>query len=139
MKSTLSILGLYNYDNTIFDNMVLPENITQDDVINNLLMELSEFEILYTSPVFMKSAIEFWSKKQLAKWEKLNATLHFDYNPINNLYRDETETNTETRDLGGTITHNSTTSGTTQNSGTDTQKEYTSGFNETTSTLAKRS
>ena len=73
-KSWLSILGLYNWDNTIFDNMVLPEDFTADDkttLINNLLMETAELEVLYTDPDFMKNAIEAWSAKEVYTWTRL--------------------------------------------------------------------
>jgi hypothetical protein len=124
MRATLSILGLYNYDSTIFDDFTLPVGIVKDDVINNLVMELSEFEVLYPTPDLMKNAIKFWSAKESPKWGKLYATLNLEYNPLNNAYRDETTTDTRTPNLTST------------NSGTDTDTEYTSGFNETTPTLA---
>jgi hypothetical protein len=158
MKELFSILTLYNADNTIFDNFMLPEVVQKDDVINNLLVELAELEVLYANPDTMKTLIGFWSKKELPVWNKLAATLNMDYNPLENLYRHEEYTDNETRNLAGTDnenrnlsgsdnetrnlagtgTHKSITTGTTQNNGTDTQKEYVSGFNETTPTLAKQ-
>ena len=50
-KATLSILGLYNYDNTIFDDFALPAqmNTEKETLIDNLLMECAEFEILYAT------------------------------------------------------------------------------------------
>ena len=42
----LSILGLYEYDNTIFDNLVLPPNIDkelvikQDDTFSDITVEV---------------------------------------------------------------------------------------------------
>jgi hypothetical protein len=56
----------------------------------------------------------------------------------NNQTRNLTGSYNELRDLGGSTTHHSETEGTTANSGTDTQKEYVSAFNETTVTLAKQ-
>jgi hypothetical protein len=138
MNTLMSVLAVYNFDNTLFDNLVLPAGVDKDDVVNNILVELCEFEVLYPDPDVLKSVIGFWSKKELSVWTKLNTTTTLDYNPLNNLYRDETETHTETRDLGGTTSHNSTTTGSTQNSGTDSQKEYISAFNETTATLSKQ-
>jgi hypothetical protein len=158
MKSLLSILALYNADASIFDNFMLPQGVQKDDVVNNLLVELAEFEIIYPNPDTMKSVIGFWSKKELPVWNKLFATTQLTYEVLENLYRHEeyadketrnlagtdnetrnlAGTDNETRDLTGTGTHNSTTTGTTQNSGTDTQKEYASGFNEVTPTLAKQ-
>lgn len=131
MIARLSILGLYDFDNTIFDNLQLPVGILKDDVVNNLLIELSELECLYPNPNLMKSAIGFWSAKKLPQWVKQYATTQFDYKPLNNAYRDEDTTDTDDRNLNNTTTHDLTTA----DSGTDTDTNYTSGFNETTATM----
>ena len=148
MKATLSILALYNYDNAVFDNLLLPVGIDKDDVVNNLLLELAELEIIYPNYDTMKAAIGFWSKKELSVWNKLYDTTQYEYNAIHNFDRTEEYTDTETRnlagtdnetrDLAGTDTRNSVTNGTTTNNGTDTSKEYVSGFNEAVATLAKQ-
>jgi hypothetical protein len=101
MSALLSILALYNYDNTVFDNFVIPIGIDKEDVTNNLLMELAEFEVIYANPDMMKSAIGFWSKKELSVWQKLYNTTMFDYKPLENLYRTEEYTDNETRNLAG--------------------------------------
>jgi hypothetical protein len=101
MKASLSILGLYNYDNTVFDNFQIPTGIDKEDVTNNLLMELAEFELIYSSFDMMKSAIGFWSKKEFPVWQKLYNTTMFDYKPLENLYRTEEYTDSETRNLTG--------------------------------------
>ena len=59
-KATLSILGLYNYDNSIFDDMQLPTALTgrKDEIKEDILLECAEFEILYPDSDFMKFAIK---------------------------------------------------------------------------------
>ena len=91
MPATLSILGLYNVNSTIFDTMSLPADINtnKSTLINNLLMECAEFEILYPDPEFMKNAIAAWSASMVAVWEKQLATTKFDYDPIANYNRFE--------------------------------------------------
>ena len=43
---TLSVLGLYNYDDTLFDPMVVPDGVDKTNVlIPNLLSELAELEV----------------------------------------------------------------------------------------------
>lgn len=96
-KSNLSILGLYYAKPTIFDGMSLPEGLSRQDTIDNILLECAELEILYTDPDFMATAVAIWSRAQLPSWEKLYATTNFDYNPIWN--KDGEITETETRDL----------------------------------------
>ncbi len=95
---TLSILGLYNYDNTLFDEMQVPEGVDKTGIlIPNLLAELSELEVIYPRPDVMKTIIGVWSRKQKPVWEKLMATVNLEYNPIYN--KDGYYQETETRDL----------------------------------------
>ena len=102
----LDLITIYNYDNTIFDNLQLPSSMNKDDFINSLLLETAELELLYSRADFLKFAIGAWSKKELSIWEKLDATLHYEYNPIYNTDRTETETVNEekrgTSEVSGT-------------------------------------
>lgn len=123
--STMSLLGLYNYDNTLFNNMAYPSMFTTDDkttFLNNLLMEVAELEVIYTDPSFMKFAIENWSKKELYTWNRIYAAANAEYDPIENYNRMETSTDTTegTRKHTGTDTTTNTGTDTTTNSGTDT-------------------
>ena len=123
--STMSVLGLYNYDNTLFNSMAYPALFTADDkttFLNNLLMEVAELEVIYTNPSFMKFAIENWSKKELYTWERIYAASTAEYNPIENYNRMEESTDTTegTRKHTGTDTTTNTGTDTTTNSGTDT-------------------
>lgn len=107
----LDLIMLYNYDNSIFDNLQLPASIIKDDFITELLLETAELELLYSKPDFLKFAIGVWSKKELAIWEKLEATLHYDYDPIYNTDRTETETITEEKTGKRNIDGSSTDTG----------------------------
>lgn len=102
MSSTMSILGLYNYDATIFDNMKLPTQVDKETLIGNILSECAEVEILYSDPEYIKYAIGLWSSKELATWQRLADTFELEYNPLYNV--DATEYTKETRDLHGTET-----------------------------------
>ena len=85
MKATISLLGLYNYDNSILDGLTLPSNFESgslETLKNNLLMETAEFELLYTDFDFLKFAITQWSNKQQLEWSELRKTQLYDYNPI---------------------------------------------------------
>lgn len=95
--ATLSILGLYNFDNSIFDGFRVPENVEKETAVNNILMECAELEIIYTNPEFMKFAITNWTNKEFAVWDDLQKTKEYEYNPIWN--KDGTVIETETRDL----------------------------------------
>lgn len=125
--ATLSILGLYTYDSTIFDLMCWPSEFTQDDkqaTINNILMEGAELEILYPDAVFMKSAIAAWSYKEKPVWQRIHTASLLEYNPIENYRRNETESietsKTEQHSGNDTTSHTGTESSTSSNTNTAT-------------------
>lgn len=91
---TLSLLGLYQYNEQLFDGLRLPSGVNKDTFIDNLLAETAEFEVIYPDAEFMANMIAVWSEKELPVWEKLNETLHYDYDPISNYDRHEESTNT---------------------------------------------
>lgn len=128
-QAWLSLLGLYNWDNSIFDNMVLPEGFTPDDkttLINNLLMETAELEVLYTDPDFIKNAIEAWSAKEVYTWTRLYDAMMAQYSPIENFdrYEDVDEQNR------GAMTHSGTDS--VSGSGEDTITNKITSFDNNT-------
>lgn len=87
--ATLSLLGLYKYDSTILDGLVLPQNVDRDILINNLLAETAELEIIYTDPEFLQNIIAIWARKELPVWTEIEKTLRYDYDPISNYERRE--------------------------------------------------
>ena len=101
-RTKLSLLGLYNWDNTIFDGLKLPSELDKEELVNNLLMELAELTILYTDSDFMKKAISSWSSIRLHTWERMAKVLYEDYDPFINIKRDEVRTIVQERDLMGT-------------------------------------
>lgn len=99
MNTLLSIITLYRYDPTIFDGLIIPEQLDKEILVDNILLELGELELLYNDPNMMKFAIERWSAKESKKWNDLYTTTTFEYNPIHNYDRIEDFTDTETRQL----------------------------------------
>ena len=100
----VSILTMYNNYPDIFDDMVLPVGVEKEVVINSIISELAELDLLYSNPIVLKPLISVWSNKELYNWTKLFATMNFDYNPIDNYDRTETETinNERTNNASGT-------------------------------------
>lgn len=108
MNSTISILGLYNADPSLFDDMKLPKAIDRETVINGILMKCSELEVLYPDPDYMKNALRIWSAYRVTVWQSLYETTQYDYNPIWN--KDGTITETESRDTSSNATGEGTQS-----------------------------
>lgn len=108
-RTKLSLLGLYNWDSTIFDGLKLPSELNKEELVNNLLMELAELTVLYTDSDFMKKAITSWSTIRYHTWERMAKVLYEDYEPFINIKRDEVRTILQERDLRGTGENNTST------------------------------
>lgn len=92
--ATLSVMGLYNTDSTLFDMMSYPEGFTDDQkqtTIENILVECAELECLYPNPYVMKTIIGIWSRKEKPYWDRVYSASLLEYNPIENYRRNETE------------------------------------------------
>ena len=90
--ANLSIIGLYGWDNTLFDLLTLPDGLSKADLINNICSQLAELELLYPNPEVMKTLIGVWSNSCQYEWNKLYETMLLEYNPIDNYDRTETRT-----------------------------------------------
>ena len=95
MGASLSLIGLYQWNNGLFETMAIPDGFTneqKDLLINAILLECGELEVIYPNYDFMKFAIEAWSHKELPTWQRIyNASL-LEYNPIENYNRTEETT-----------------------------------------------
>lgn len=91
----MTVLGLYNYNDTIFNSMQLPDGVDPDNVVSNLLMELAELEVIYPSWITMQRAIADWSKSRVTSWERMLQALSADYDPVENYDRREEWTDGE--------------------------------------------
>ena len=101
-NSKLTLIGMYNWDNTILDKLSAPTSFSLDDIEilkMNILRECGEFEVLWSDWDFFQSSIEWWSKKNKPNWDELYETTQYEYNPIHNYDRTETHSSLETRNL----------------------------------------
>lgn len=138
----LTIMGLYNYDNTIFDNLQVPTGVDKPTLVNNIILETAEMECVYPTPVFLKTAIGLWSNVQILTWERAYADMQAEYNPIENYDRYETESTTgsrghsgkDTTTRSGTVSQTESTSNTVNSTGSETASTTNkiAGFDSTT-------
>ena len=143
----MSILGLWDWDNTIFDLMQFPTyqegetlhefSATEKEMlIHNILAECSNLEILYPNPTVMKNMIGLWSMKETPTWNRIFRASLAEYNPIENYHRTEHSTETlahydqhsgsDSNQASGTDSINGGSTDT--NSGTDTTTGKVTGF-----------
>jgi len=137
--ASLSLLGLYNWDNTLFEGMSFPEGFDNTDkqtFINNLILECAELEIIYPDFDFMKFAINTWSAKELPSWERYYAAATVEYNPIENYNRTEdstiTHSGTDSNQASGDDVDEHTGYDSIVGSGTDTDTSYRTSYDNNT-------
>lgn len=162
--ATMSLLGLYNYDESLLNGLIesLPSKygipsgyedsyytdiiIDPETVVENLLVECSEFEILYADFNALKRIIKIWSAKEKLVWQKMYNTICYKYNPIWNKdgkivwterqtgsgTKKESEKGTKTTNANGTTNDEFTSTSTTSNKTTGTGTNTRTGQDETT-------
>lgn len=136
----ITLIGMYNFDNTLFDLLNVPAGIDKDTLIDNILLESGDFEVLYPDPEFLKFSIGAWSRKWNPTLERWVKALAVTYDPLENY--DRREEWTDERDIAGTLkvlstgsdtgSTSGTTSGTTGSTTTNKVSAYDSGNTLTT-------
>lgn len=134
----VTIAGLYEWNDTLFDKMEFPESADRQNFIDSLLLSYGDCDPLYPDWDFMhNNAIPAWSRKWKRSIDKVYKVLNLtEYEPLENYDRHEEWTDSPD------ITRTSQTTGqdvnraearqgtTTTNSGTDTATNDVSAFND---------
>ena len=122
LRAQMSIMGLYHYNNDIFDNFIVPEEMDKDNAIIEILSQCAELELVYPDYDVMKTLIGAWTKSELPQWERALKVMTIEYNPIWNV--DANESETITRELSGS--RNGATTGNVVDENIDSTKGYNS-------------
>ena len=109
MFASLSIYGLYEFNNEVFDNLELPEGMDKDVLIPQILADCSDFALIYPNYDFMKFMIGVWSKNEGHIWKRLYESELIEFNPIENYDRHESLTRAVTSNSKGTSKGNTST------------------------------
>lgn len=133
-NARLTMIGLYNFDDTLFINLQVPETLNKQDVIDSILLRCGEMPVLYPNVSMCKTMIGLWSRKWYHGIERMIQTLDDDYNPLHNFDRYEeytdndkkSETNNKTSKLNESH-DNDITDNTKFNSETDSRMNNTNG------------
>jgi len=100
----IPLLALYNYDNSIFDGLSLPDGIDKELLIDRIMIRGGEYESVYTSVPFLKSAISNWSATHRHLIDKWLEVYNKDFEPLENYDRIEDWTDDEDNTTKGTGT-----------------------------------
>lgn len=126
MNATLSLAGMMKAHPTLFDDVVLPDQVDRETVLNQLLLDTMELEVMISSGPIMQEALGVYSKSMLPVWLRYANALAMDYDPLNT--DDTTETNT--------TTSNASTTG--QNTGSDSTTRQVTAFDSNTLQTAEK-
>ena len=126
---TISVLGMWQFDNALFDKLQVPAQIDKQDVIDAILLECAELPVVYTNWDVLQVAIGLLSKRRLHSWERMATALFEDYNPLHNFDRYEESTDDENTASSGSADSVNTVNG--YNGDAVHDKQNTNGKNET--------
>ena len=108
MEAKMSVLGLLNWDEDLFENFAWPEAFLSHTVDNveippaldkvaflaELASQTAELEIIYPRPDVFQAILNKWSITRKRIWDHMWNTTQYEYNPIENYDRSETSTDT---------------------------------------------
>lgn len=145
------IRALIDYDNSIFDNLTLPEDLNDDDtkalLIDTILYKYGDAPLFSPDPSVVKFYIGRWSARRVPLWERYYAAITAEYDPLSNYDRTEKRELTHGKKVtyGGTITDGTsgtitdTPSGSVKVEQDDTTTENVSAYNSSTWEPSKQS
>lgn len=86
-QSKMTLIGMEKYlnpDRSVFDDLTLPEGIDKETLIGSIILRCQEFELLYTDPDFMISAVMLWGKKNYWTFDRWVKLINKQYDPLYN-------------------------------------------------------
>lgn len=141
MRATLTILGLYNYDNTIFEGLEVPEGLERETLIDYIFMECADLELLYPQLPIMKRLIKSWADVRAHSWERLYQSTIQKYNMIHNYdrYEDWADNGSTTTNGSKTANRNTTEHGTNSITSQTSANLYKAGYNNADMVMSEQS
>ncbi len=114
----MTMIGLYNYDPTLFDGADFPEGINKDLAVETILIRCGESPAVFQSAPFMKMKISNTARKWYNNIEHMLRAINEDYDPLHNY--DRFEEWTETDKKSETTNHSETVKDTSKSESKET-------------------
>ena len=126
----ITLWGFYQYDKTLFDNIVLPEGIDKDNLVSDIMRNSGDLYPYHQVPEYLKKNITFWFSRRLFDFERMYEALRVEYSPIENY--DRKENTTRNYENSGTDKESTTLGSTTTstNIGSNDNENKVSAYNE---------
>ena len=108
----ITLWGMYQYDKTLFDDIVLPDGIDKDNLVAEIMRNSGDLYPYHQNPEYLKRNITFWFSRRLFDFDRMYKSLRMEYSPIDNYNRIEdikreykdSGSDTETLTLGSSTT-----------------------------------
>lgn len=131
----LTLNGMYQYDPTIFDGMILPEDYDREALFAEIMNRSGQLYPYHQIPSILKSNIRLWFSRNFLQFDRIMEALNAEYNPVENYDKHEEWTRTpdltdESQHTGKDTLQNSGKDSS-QLSGTDTTTRTYTNYNET--------
>lgn len=126
----VTLWGFYQYDKTLFDNIVLPDGIEKENLVAEIMKNSGDLYPYHQVAEYLKLNINYWFARRLFDFGKIYEALRMEYSPIENYDRKENITrNYENSGIDkASTTLGSTTTST--NIGTNDNENKVSAYNE---------
>ena len=92
--SRITLNGWLQYDPTIFDGVILPEDYDRDALLAEIMSRSGELYTYHQVPYVLKENIRLWFSRNFLNFDRMMAALMAEYNPIENYDRHEDWTRT---------------------------------------------
>lgn len=128
------VRALLDWDPTLFDDMVLPEDLDDENgvvrklITDDIILRHGDTPLFIPEPTVMKYYIQSWSMKMLPVFQRMWNACIAEYDPIENYNRSEYRTETTEDTMGNTRTLDTATDTT----GTNTTENSVSAENVST-------
>lgn len=90
----LTLNGMYEYEPSIFDGMILPEDYDKPTLLFEILQRSGQLYPYHQQPLILKEGIRLWFARNYLNFDRTMAALTAEYNPIENVYENREETTT---------------------------------------------
>lgn len=106
----ITLHGMMEYDKDLFTDVVLPQDLDKDVLVNKLDWSCGDMYCYYQIPSrFKERMVQWFNIEMYPNFKKMTDVLNAEYNPIHNYDRNEEwiDNNKTTNDLDSTTTVNS--------------------------------
>lgn len=85
----ITLYGFYQYDNTLFDDVVLPDGMDKDILISDIIRTSGDLYPYHQIPQRLKRNITVWFSRRLFDFECMYKAMRTEYDPFENYDRIE--------------------------------------------------